>query len=106
MWDLLGTRSGAVERLVVERYARGLSLRDIEDLFRSEDVAVPLSKSSVSELTDRLSAEYEAFSQRDLSGLPLVYLVVGVYEAMRRLGVTCATESSSRRAFLRTGGGS
>lgn len=87
IWDLVGGRSEAVERLVVEMYARGLSTRDIEDLFRGEDGAVLLSKSAVSEITDRLWEEYAAFSGRDLSALPLVYLVVdGVYEAMRRLG--------------------
>lgn len=87
LWDLIGGRSEALERLVVEMYARGLSTRDIEDLFRGPDGAVLLSKSAVSELTDRLWEEYATFSQRDLSALPLVYLVVdGVYEAMRRLG--------------------
>lgn len=87
LWDLMGGRSEEVERLVVEMYARGLSTRDIEDLFRGPDGQVLLSKSTVSGITDRLWEEYEAFSQRDLSDLPLVYLVVdGVYEAMRRLG--------------------
>ncbi len=87
LWKLMGGRSAEVERLVVEMYARGLSTRDIEDLFRGPDGQVLLSKSAVSGITDRLWEEYEAFQQRDLSDLPLVYLVVdGVYEAMRRLG--------------------
>jgi transposase-like protein len=87
VWQLLGQRSEAVERLVVEMYARGLSTRDIEDLFRDEEGEVVLSRSAISEITDELWEEYEAFSQRDFSELPLVYLVVdGVYEAMRRLG--------------------
>ncbi len=62
LWELLSTRSEAVERLVVEMYARGLSTREIEDLFRAEDGEVLLSKSAVSELTDRLWAEYEALA--------------------------------------------
>lgn len=87
VWELLAQRSEAVERLVVEMYARGLSTRDIEDIFRGPEGEVLLSKSAVSELTDELWEEYEAFSERDLSELPVVYLVVdGVYEAMRRLG--------------------
>lgn len=87
LWELLATRTEAVERLVVEMYARGLSTRDIEDLFRTPEGEVLLSRSSVSEITDQLWEEYEAFSQRDLSKLPIVYLIVdGVYEAMRRLG--------------------
>lgn len=90
IWDLLASgRSAAVERLVVEMYARGLSTRDIEDLFRGPDGEVLLSKSTVSEITDALWEEYQAFSARDLSDLPVVYLVVdGVYEAMRRYGNT------------------
>lgn len=87
IWELMGRRSGEVERLVVEMYARGLSTRDIEDVFRGPDGEVLLSKASVSEMTDRLWEEYEAFSERDLSNLPVVYLIVdGVYDAMRRLG--------------------
>lgn len=87
LWSLLSSRSEAVERLVVEMYARGLSTRDIEDLFRSEEGEVLLSKASVSEMTDRLWEEYEAFRTGDLSEYPLVYLIVdGVYEAMRRVG--------------------
>jgi putative transposase len=87
VWQLLGPRSEGLERLVVEMYARGLSTRDIEDIFRGPDGEVLLSRSSVSEITDELWTEYEAFSQRDLSDLPVVYLIVdGVYEAMRRLG--------------------
>jgi putative transposase len=87
LWSLLSSRSEAVERLVVEMYARGLSTRDIEDLFRSEEGEVLLSRTSVSEMTDRLWEEYEAFRTRDLSEYPLAYLIVdGVYEAMRRVG--------------------
>lgn len=87
LWELLATRTEGVERLVVEMYARGLSTRDIEDLFRTPEGEVLLSRTSVSEITDELWEEYEAFSQRDLSDLPIVYLIVdGVYEAMRRLG--------------------
>jgi putative transposase len=87
VWELVGQRSEAVERLAVEMYARGLSARDIEDVFRGPEGEVLLSRSSVSDLTDVLWEEYEAFSQRDLSDLPVVYLVVdGVYEAMRRFG--------------------
>lgn len=90
VWELLASgRSAEVERLVVEMDARGLSTRDIEELFRGPDGEVLLSKSAVSELTDALWQEYEEFSRRDLSELPVAYLVVdGVYEAMRRYGNT------------------
>lgn len=81
--------SPELERIAVEMYARGLSTRDIEDVFRGPDGEALLSRSAVSQLTDALWEEYEAFSQRDLSEIPLVYLIVdGVYEAMRRVGNT------------------
>jgi hypothetical protein len=57
----------ALEDLAVELYARGLSTRDIEDAFRDESGRRLLSRAAVSEITERLWAEYEAFSKRDLS---------------------------------------
>lgn len=52
-----------VEGLVVEMYARGLSTRDIEDLFRTPEGEVVLSRTSVSEITDEFCEEYEVFSR-------------------------------------------
>ncbi|MBN2208726.1 MAG: transposase, partial [Candidatus Coatesbacteria bacterium] len=53
-----------------------------------------LSKSSVSEITEELTAEYEAFRSRDLSGFEVAYLFLDtVYEPLRRFdsrtGVMC-----------------
>lgn len=46
-----------------------------------------LSKSTVSELSDTLSQEYEAWRTRDLSQEPLAYLFIDmVYEPLRRWG--------------------
>jgi putative transposase len=46
-----------------------------------------LSKSTVSELTDTLTQEYEAFRTRDLSGYEVAYLFMdAVYEPLRRWG--------------------
>ena len=46
-----------------------------------------LSKSTLSELTDTLSHEYEAFRTRDLSGYAVAYLFLdAVYEPWRRWG--------------------
>ena len=63
----LAGRTQALEDLAVELYARGLSTRDIEDAFRDESGRRLLSRAAVSEITERLWAEYEAFSKRDLS---------------------------------------
>lgn len=55
----------SLERLVTEMYARGLSTRDIEDLFWDDQGQSLLSRSAVSEMTETLWEEYEAFCQRD-----------------------------------------
>ena len=83
-------------------YARGLSTRDIEATFRDEDgrsllsrTAVSGQRSAVSEVTEQLWEEYEAFATRDLSEFQVVYLFVdGVAERLhtsqRREMVLCA----------------
>ncbi len=64
---------------------RGLSVRDIEQTFVTDDGHPVLSRSAMSRLATRLYDEYVAFSQRDLSDLDVVYVFVdGVYEAVRR----------------------
>ena len=60
-------RTQALEDLAVELYARGLSTRDIEDAFTDESGRRLLSRAAVSEITERLWAEYEDFIKRDLS---------------------------------------
>ena len=74
----------SLERLVQEMYARGLSTRDIEDLFQDAQGHPLLSRTAVSEMTEALWEEYESFCQRDLSGFEVVYLFLdAVYESMR-----------------------
>jgi len=80
-------RTEVLERLVVEMYARGLSTRDVEDalsdLARGEGSL--LGRSTVSRVTETLWEEYEAFSERDLSKLDVVYLFAdAVYESLRQ----------------------
>jgi len=80
----IDTKSGELERLIIEMYARGLSTRDIEDTLKDKDGNLLISKSGVSEVTESLSDEYERFCQRDLSGYDVVYLFLdGVYESVR-----------------------
>jgi putative transposase len=75
------------KRLIVERYAGGLSQRDIAYPLEKALGQFVLSKSTVSELTDRLTPEYEAFRTRDLSGDEGAYLFMdAVYEPLRRWG--------------------
>jgi transposase-like protein len=65
-------------------YVRGLSTRDIEDLFEDVQGQKLLSRNGVSELSKVLWKEYETFCERDLSGFEVVYLFLdAVYESMR-----------------------
>ena len=80
----LSGRTRELERLAVELYARGLSTRDIEDAFTDETGRRLLSRAAVSEITERLWAEYEDFCKRDLSEHAVVYLFVdGIAELLR-----------------------
>jgi len=79
--------SEVLERLVAEMYARGLSTRDVEDAFTDATGHCLLSRTAVSEITDRLWEDYQAFCQRDLSGFEMIYLFVdAVYESLREQG--------------------
>lgn len=76
-------RTEELEALAVEMYARGLSTRDIEAVFADSDGRSLLSRTAVSEVTERLWAEYEAFAGRDLSEFEITYLFVdGIAERL------------------------
>lgn len=88
-------RSEALEALAVEMYARGCSTRDIEDTFRDEDGRSLISRTAVSEVTQSLWQEYQAFARRDLSEIKPLYLFLdGLAEQLRpgakREAVLCA----------------
>jgi putative transposase len=81
--EIVGGRTEALEALAVEMYARGLSTRDIEALFADEAGKPLLSRTAVSEITERLWAEYESFASRDLSEFEVIYLFVdGIAERL------------------------
>ena len=86
--EFLSGNSEALERLVVEMYARGLSTRDVEECFRDEATGeLLISRSAVSEITDQLWEDYRAFCERDLSEIEVEYLFLdAVYESLRRYG--------------------
>jgi putative transposase len=88
IWEGLGRRSVSLEKLATEMYARGLSTRDIEDLLKelsADGQTILLSRSSVSEVTEVLWEEYEAFTKRDLSNFDVVYFFAdAVYESLKQ----------------------
>ena len=81
--EVVRGRTEELEALAVEMYARGLSTRDIEAVFADGDGGSLLSRTAVSEVTERLWAEYEAFVGRDLSEFEITYLFVdGIAERL------------------------
>jgi putative transposase len=87
LMSFLDGNSEVLESLVNEMYARGLSTRDVEDAFRDATGELMISKSAVSEITDRLWEDYQAFISRDLSEVEVEYLFVdAVFESLRRHG--------------------
>lgn len=80
----LAGRTGSLEELALEMFARGCSTRDIEAAFRGSDGKSLLSRTAVSELTEVLWREYEEFVTRDLSDLQPLYLFLdGIAERLR-----------------------
>jgi putative transposase len=87
LWRQVANTSDVLKRLIVEMYVGGMSQRDIEDPVERAVGQFVLSKSTVRELTETLSQEYEAWRTRDLSGEPVAYLFIDtVYEPLRRWG--------------------
>lgn len=114
LWARLSTKSEVLEQMVTEMYVRGLSVRDIEDAMLAATGAFVLSNSAVSDVTQRLMDEYDAFRKRDLHGFDVAYLFLdAVYEPLRRhgcaMGVLCAwgicTDGSQVLLHLVTGNG-
>ena len=86
LWGNIGNTSDVLKKLIVEMYVGGMSQRDIEYGLKAVGQFV-LSKSTVSEMAESLTEEYEAFRTRDLSQEPVAYLFIDtVYEPLRRWG--------------------
>jgi transposase-like protein len=87
LWAALGRTSDVLTRLIVEMYAGGMSQRDIESALEKALGQFVVSKSAVSDITDRLTHEYDAFRTRDLSGFDIASVFMDtVYEPLRRWG--------------------
>jgi putative transposase len=84
LMTFLRGNSEVLERLAVEMYARGLSTRDIESALVEATGDHLLSRTAVSQITQVLWKDYEAFAERDLSGFEVEYLFLdAVYESLR-----------------------
>jgi putative transposase len=60
--------SDVLDRLVCEMYARGLSTGDVEDAFRDATGEFVPCRSAVSEITDELWGQYQAFIATTVDG--------------------------------------
>jgi putative transposase len=81
--EAMSGRSEELERLAIEMYARGLSVRDIEVAFTDASGKSLLSKSAVSQITERLWTDYQAFAGRDLGEYRVIYLFIdGIAERL------------------------
>ena len=79
----LSGRTEELERLAIEMYARGLSMRDIEAAFTDERGCCALSKSAASQVAERLWEDSQAFASRDLSEFSVLYLFIdGIAERL------------------------
>lgn len=87
IWSRLTSTSQQLRQLIMEMYTLGMSTLDVEQALEKALGGFVLSKSSVSEITKELTAEYEAFKSRDLSGFDVAYLFIDtIYEPLRRYG--------------------
>jgi putative transposase len=87
LMGFLEGNSDVLDRLVTEMYARGLSTRDVEDAFKDATGEALISRSAVSDITDRLWEDYQGFISRDLSGIEAEYLFAdAIFESLRAQG--------------------
>jgi len=78
-------RSEALEQIIPALYVKGLSGRDIEDLFHGQLKGEKVSRSVVSRLSQRLAIDFKHWRERELSGLEIVYLFLdGFYLPLRQ----------------------
>jgi len=107
LMSFLDGNSDVLDRLVTEMYARGLSTRDVEDAFKDATGELLISKSAVSEITDQLWEDYQAFIARDLSEISVEYFFCdAIFESLRRQGakeallVAWCNDSDGRKHLL------
>ena len=87
LMTFLRGNSDVLNRLATEMYARGLSVRDVEDALQDATGDPLLSRTAVSELSETLWEDYQAFCERDLSSFAVEYVFVdAVYEGLRQWG--------------------
>lgn len=82
----IGASSQALQDMVMRMYVRGLSTRDIEELFKEVFGDRVISRSGVSQLSQVLVEEFDGWRERELSGLRLAYLFLDATYVPARQG--------------------
>jgi transposase-like protein len=88
--------SDVLGKMVTEMYVRGLSTRDVENMFIQTLGKRLLSRSSVSRITRHLQKDFDTWKKRDLSEFSILYLFLdAIYLPLRqgvkeKEGVLCA----------------
>lgn len=81
----ISSGSEVLRRMVVERYVRGHSSRDVESLFVETFGRSVISKSGVSEIAEQLTEDFDRWRKPDLSELKVLYLFIdGLYLPVRQ----------------------
>jgi len=77
--------SDVLKRMVMGMYVKGLSTRDVENLYYETFGHKVLSKSGVSKIAQRLNVDFNVWRKRDLSNLKVIYLFLdGIYLPVRQ----------------------
>jgi transposase-like protein len=99
----LAATPGALEKLVVGMYVRGLSTRDIEDLFSEVTGGQMVSKSAVSELSQVWEEDFQRWRNRSLAQLEPLYFFLDAFYLPLRSGSTEKEGILAAYAILRSG---
>lgn len=83
------TRMNELEDVVPLLYMNGLSTREVKGSLRKVLGEKGLSHSTIGNITAKVLEEFNSWKRRDLSGLPVLYLVMdGIRLGVRAAGVS------------------
>jgi transposase-like protein len=111
--EAYGSRTETLDEIICKMYVLGMSTRDIESAFIDILEGQGVSRSTVSQITERLNEDLEAFRRRSLKGENVLYLFLdGTYmkyrvESERKEPVLAAygIDEQGRKVLLHVGPG-
>jgi putative transposase len=111
--EAYGSRTETLDEMICKMYVLGMSTRDIETAFMEVLEGKGISRSMVSQITERLSEDLEAFRRRSLKDENILYLFLdGTYmkyrvESERKEPVLAAygIAENGRKVLLHVGPG-